>query len=75
MDNFQDLIKQAVDIVGSQRELAQKIGKSQQSVSHWINGASKIPAEDATAIEAATHGRITRAQLRPDLFKSEKRKK
>ena len=37
-------------------------------VSQWINGHTKVTAEKARQIEAATSGEVTRVELRPDLF-------
>lgn len=66
-------LKKAVGIVGSQAELARRIGKKQAHVWNWINRDKKPPAEMVLAIEAATadkHGRplVLRHDLRPDLY-------
>ncbi len=52
----------------SQAELARRIGVSQASVSQWVSGVKRLPAEQCAAIERATKGRIKRKELRPDLF-------
>lgn len=58
----------AVELVGGQAQLARMIGVSQPHVWHWLHKAERVPAEHVIAIEKATGGRITRAQLRPDLY-------
>jgi len=51
----------------SQAAFAKKVGVSQGRVSQWLDGET-IPAERCVAIEKATQGRVTRQDLRPDLF-------
>lgn len=59
----------AVEVLGSQSALARAIGVSQQRVAYWLNQAKRgVPAEHVHAIEQATGGRVTAAQLRPDIF-------
>ena len=38
------------------------------AVRHWANGTRRVPAERVRDIEIATDGRVTREELRPDLF-------
>ena len=52
----------------TQEQFAEKIGKTQATVSHYINGQRSIQAETAVAIEKATEGVVTREELRPDVF-------
>lgn len=64
-------IERAVQIVGGQSELARRIGGEvkQAHVWHWINkSGGSVPAEHCRAIEEATEGKITRYELRPDVF-------
>lgn len=61
-----ELISEAVRLAGSQGKLADACGVSQQSI--WqAKEAGRCSAELAMAIERATEGKITAAQLRPDL--------
>ena len=60
-------IERAIDICGTQEELARRISKTQQAVSFWKRRGT-IPAECVPAVEAATG--IPRQELRPDLFGS-----
>lgn len=57
-----------MEIAGGQSALARKLGLKQANVWHWLNRAEHVPAEQAIAIEAATDGAVSRAELRPDLF-------
>lgn len=62
-------LKHAIKLVGSQSELARRIGVRQQYIWHWLNRAKKgVPLERVQDIERATGGRVTRYDLRPDFF-------
>lgn len=61
-------LRHAVKIVGSQAALAREIKVSQPRLWAWLNKVDRIPAEFCAAIETATGGKITRKQLRPDIF-------
>ncbi len=64
-------IRRAIEICdprGRQRGLAQAIHVSQGLISGWLYGRYPVSAEKAVAIEIATEGRVTRCDLRPDLF-------
>ena len=62
-------IERAVGIIGSQSAIARLLGGKvrPQHVSYWVS-VGRVPAEHCRAIEAATDGRVTRYQLRPDVF-------
>lgn len=64
-----EALKKAVDIAGSQSALARAIGGKvkQAHVWNWLK-AGTVPAEHCAAIERATGGKVTRADLRPDVF-------
>ena len=70
-------LERAIEICGSQTELARRVSRHlpdpivSQHVWNWVNRAEgKVPAECCRAIEAATEGRVTRYELRPDVFGS-----
>jgi DNA-binding transcriptional regulator YdaS (Cro superfamily) len=52
----------------SQREFGARLGVTQGMVAHWVNGRTRITAERALEIEAATSGEVSRLELRPDVF-------
>ncbi len=60
----------AIDVIGSQRELAALIGIAQSHISRWLK-SGKTTAEYVIAIEKACAGQVTRHQLRPDLYPQE----
>lgn len=62
------VLRTAVEQLGSQSGLARASGVPQGSISHMLNGSRPIYAEAAVAFERATAGRVTRGQLRPDLW-------
>lgn len=51
---------------GSQLALAKAVGVAPAQVSQWVNGVRPVPAHYCLAIERATKGEVTRADLRPD---------
>lgn len=58
-------------MVGGQSALARAIGGTvkQAHVWYWLNTeGAKVPPEHCAAIEAATAGKVTRQELRPDVF-------
>lgn len=61
-------LQRAIRIVGGQAALARACGCKQQHVWNWINRDRRVPAEFVLAIERATGGRVTRHQLRPDIY-------
>jgi len=63
-----DAIQRAVEIVGTQTELARRIGATQGQVSHWVVGFKPVPPNRCIPIEKATEGQVTRYELRPDIF-------
>lgn len=60
-------IQKAINHCGGQIHLARKIETSQQNVFAWKE-KGVVPAEVCAAIESATNGLVTRADLRPDIF-------
>jgi DNA-binding transcriptional regulator YdaS (Cro superfamily) len=65
----------AIQIAGSQEALAahiKRISKNpkmhQSHISYWTRSVHGTPPQYCQAIETATHGRVTRQQLRPDIF-------
>lgn len=65
MDTF--ALDNACDLVGSQTKLAKLLGIRSPSISEWRR-RQRVPAERCIAIEQATGGKITRYDLRPDVF-------
>ena len=67
MENIRPLIEHAVQIHGSQARLAAAMGCSQQQISYLLN-AKSITAEMAKALDEVTDGKVSRHELRPDIF-------
>jgi TorA maturation chaperone TorD/DNA-binding transcriptional regulator YdaS (Cro superfamily) len=63
-------LAQAIEIVGGQAALARLLGVSQPTVWHWVHKAERVPGEHVIAIETVTGGRVSRHDLRPDLYPS-----
>ncbi len=64
------LIAKAVEIVGRQSDLAQRMGVAQQTVSKLLNGEIRCSAEHAVAIHRATEGAVAASELRPDIWRT-----
>lgn len=64
----QSALERAIEAAGSQAELARRIGKKQAHIWNWLNRDKCVPAEVAIPIEQATEGKVTRHDLRPDIF-------
>ncbi|WP_032137140.1 transcriptional regulator [Kingella negevensis] len=51
---------------GAAAKLAAQIGASNVDVSLWRNKKRPVPVKKCRAIEMATHGKVTRKDLRPN---------
>lgn len=67
MNNLKALNK-AIKIAGGQTALALLINKRQQHVWTWVNRDKQTPATEARLIDEALNGKVTRYDLRPDVF-------
>jgi DNA-binding transcriptional regulator YdaS (Cro superfamily) len=70
LDETDPRIAQAIEIVGSQKKLAEAAGCEQQTISKLLNRQRRISAEIAVAIDKATEGRVSKHTLRPDIFEA-----
>lgn len=68
MDMTTSALGRAISICGSQSALARACGKKQAHVWWWLNRSKRVPAEHVIAVERATEGKITRSDLRPDIY-------
>lgn len=65
-----DKIRYAAYLAGSQTKLADLLGITPQAVQRWCSGAVVVPADRAKQVERVLDGKVTRIELRPDLFGS-----
>lgn len=56
------VIEKAIDIAGSQSELAKRVGVGQSTISKWLGGA-EISSRYISALEVATDGKISTAEI------------
>ena len=63
---MENQIRRAAQIVGSLSALARALGIKPPTVHQWADGSRPVPAQHCLAIERATSGAVTRADLRPD---------
>lgn len=61
-------LHRAAEILGSQAALARAIGRTQQAVNGVFSRGAEPPAEWCLPIERATGGKVTRHELRPDIY-------
>ncbi len=59
-------LNNAIRLVGSQTAMANIIGVAPMAVYQWRTKG--LPAERVLAVEAATRGRVSRYELRPDIY-------
>lgn len=59
-------VDRAADVLGSQVALAALLGVTKAAVGQWKLEGRQVPLEHCLAIERATNGKVTRADLRPD---------
>lgn len=60
-------IQKAVEAVGSQSELARRVGVTPQRVGQWVK-CGRVPAEQVLKIEFACAATVSRFELRPDIY-------
>lgn len=60
-------IEKAINILGSQKKLAMKVGVSQPNVWSWLHRKKKVSPERVLKIVHATEGEVKAHQIRPDL--------
>lgn len=64
-----EALKRAIELAGGQKPLADAIGTTQSQVWYWLTRSKKgVPGEFASRIEAAVENKISRHDLRPDIF-------
>jgi DNA-binding transcriptional regulator YdaS (Cro superfamily) len=56
---------------GTQAELARRVGLQPMAISQWKR-RGRIPSEHVIAVERATGGQVTRFEIRPDLYPTER---
>lgn len=62
-------IELAIQMCEGQDSLAKRLGlKSQGTVSQWVTGRRPVPSKHCRKIEELTKGKVTRYDLRPDIF-------
>lgn len=66
-----DALKQIIGLFGNQNALATKLGIKQSSISKWLS--RQIPANQVIKLEKLSKGKVTRYDLRPDLYPKEKK--
>ena len=59
-------LERAITEAGGTAALARQINVTSQAISQW----DRVPAERALAVEQATGGKVSRHELRPDLYPS-----
>jgi len=60
-----ELVQQAIELLGTQQLLAEACSVSQNAVSKWLNGGA-ISLENALRIERATQGKVKAEYFSPE---------
>lgn len=63
-----EALRRAIEILGSQSRAAEVVGVKQPTISWTSRHGQKVPAEWCIPLERATEARVTRQELRPDLY-------
>lgn len=63
------VIEKAINIAGSQSDLAKQVGVGQSTVSKWLNGA-EISSRYISALVKATNGEVTTEEILKSLLSS-----
>lgn len=61
------VIKTAISIVGTQKNLADACGVTQAAVQKWLHDKAKVAPENVKSLVEATGGAVQGYQIRPDL--------
>jgi len=65
--NIPTPLERVRDLLGTQKAIADLFGLSAPTVHEWFRRGSP-PADRCIALEEATGGKVTRYELRPDVF-------
>ena len=60
-------MRAAFELIGQQQRVAEICGVTPGAVSQWLT-KGRVPVQHCLTLESATEGRVTRYQLRPDIF-------
>jgi DNA-binding transcriptional regulator YdaS (Cro superfamily) len=66
MNTVPSAVQKACETVGSQSALARVADVPPAFVHQWLTGKRPVPANRCVSIEQATHGAVTRKDLRPN---------
>ena len=59
-----EALKRAIECAGGTAKLARALGIKPQAISQW----TRVPAERVLDVERATAAKVTRYELRPDIY-------
>lgn len=60
-------IERVCELMGGQTALAKYLDVTPQAISDWVR-KGRVPPARVLSIEKAVNGRVTRHELRPDVF-------
>jgi DNA-binding transcriptional regulator YdaS (Cro superfamily) len=63
-----EALQKAVEEIGSQALVGEACGVRQSAISECLRNGKRVPAEWCLPIEEASKGKVTRHDLRPDLW-------
>lgn len=65
-ESEKEALLKAINITGSQAELARKLGITQQSVAFWLKNG--LPIKRVIEVERITKRKVSRYKLKPSFF-------
>ena len=63
-----EIVKKIISLAGNQQKLANLINVKRCTISAWVNRNKKVPSQHVLAIETALKNKISRHEIRPDLY-------
>lgn len=64
--SVKEAFKIAIELCGSQKKLAEKLGCTQVQISQWCHCLISVPVYICCLLERITEGKIKRKDMRPD---------
>jgi DNA-binding transcriptional regulator YdaS (Cro superfamily) len=61
-----EALRRAIEIIGSQAELARRLGVKPQAFTDWLSGTRPLPPLRAAQIEKILEGKVKARELLPD---------
>ena len=61
-------LRKAISLFDNEKHFCEAINISYQQLWNWINREGQVPVYYCKVIERVTHGKVTKEDLRPDIY-------